>query len=75
MSNGSLTCPEYKERLNTATSLVDTVKTQIRQGVLRKKNLVWLELTGCSGNIISLLDGSNPDFKLLGTFQPEATVL
>ena len=65
MSNGSITCPEYKARLNTAASLVDTVKTQIRQGVLRKRNLVWLELTGCSGNIISLLDGSNPDFEYL----------
>lgn len=28
-------------------------------------NLVWLELTGCSGNIISLLDGNNPDFSFL----------
>lgn len=65
MSNGSISCPEYKERLNTAASLVDTVKTQIGQGVLMKRNLVWLELTGCSGNIISLLDGSNPDFKYL----------
>ncbi|RCX19487.1 hydrogenase small subunit [Anaerobacterium chartisolvens] len=64
-SNGSITCPEYKARLNTAASLVETVKTQIRQDVLRKRNLVWLELTGCSGNIISLLDGSNPDFKYL----------
>lgn len=65
MDNGSITCPEYKARLNTAASLVETVKTQIRQGVLTKRNLVWLELTGCSGNIISLLDGSNPDFKYL----------
>ena len=64
-SNPSITCPEYKSRLNTAASLVETVKTQIRQGVLRRRNLVWLELTGCSGNIISLLDGSNPDFKYL----------
>jgi len=65
MSNASITCPEYRARLNTAASLVDTVKTQIRQGVFKKRNLVWLELTGCSGNIISLLDGSNPDFKYL----------
>jgi len=65
MSNESITCPEYKARLNTAASLVETVKMQLRQGVLRKRNLVWLELTGCSGNIISLLDGSNPDFKYL----------
>lgn len=64
-SNGSSSCPEYRARLNTAASLVDTVKTQIRQGVLPKRKLVWLELTGCSGNIISLLDGSNPDFKYL----------
>lgn len=30
-----------------------------------KTNLVWLELTGCSGNIISLLDGDHPDFSFL----------
>nr|WP_243112967.1 hydrogenase small subunit [Caproiciproducens galactitolivorans] len=30
-------------------------------------NLVWLELTGCSGNIISLLDGSQPNFTFLIT--------
>lgn len=65
MSKGSITCPEYEARLNKAASLVETVKSQFRQGVLRKRNLVWLELTGCSGNIISLLDGSNPDFKYL----------
>lgn len=65
MSNENITCPEYRARLNTAANLLDTVKTQIRQGTLKKKNLVWLELTGCSGNIISLLDGSNPDFKYL----------
>lgn len=65
MSNGNIVCAEYKARLNKAANLLDTVKTQIKQGVLNKKNLVWLELTGCSGNIISLLDGSNPDFKYL----------
>lgn len=32
-----------------------------------KINLIWLELTGCSGNIISLLDGHNPDFQYLIT--------
>lgn len=67
MSNGSITCAGHKERFNTAISLVEAVKTQSRQGVLRKMNLVWLELTGCSGNIISLLNGSNPDFKYLIT--------
>lgn len=28
-------------------------------------NLVWLELTGCAGNIISLLDGGHPDLNFL----------
>ena len=32
-----------------------------------KTNLIWLELTGCSGNIISLLNGHNPDFQYLIT--------
>ncbi len=64
-SYGSTVCPEYEARLNTAARLMNTLKTQIRQGALRKRKLVWLELTGCSGNIISLLDGSNPDFKYL----------
>ncbi len=63
--NRSITCPEYKTRLNTAVNLLETVKAKIRQGGLKKRNLVWLELTGCSGNIISLLDGSNPDFLYL----------
>lgn len=32
-----------------------------------KPNLVWLELTGCSGNIISLLNANQPDFQYLIT--------
>jgi hydrogenase small subunit len=31
----------------------------------QKKKLVWLELNGCSGNIISLLNGSEPDFEFM----------
>ena len=29
--------------------------------------MVWLELNGCSGNIISLLDGAQPDFRYMIT--------
>lgn len=32
-----------------------------------KMKLVWLELNGCSGNIISLLNGSEPSFKYMIT--------
>lgn len=64
MNNEIAVCPMNNSRLSS-THLVDTVKKQMLQGTLQKRNLVWLELTGCSGNIISLLDGSNPDFKYL----------
>ena len=61
------TCPEYNARLRTAADLINKVKVEIKRNTLVKKNIVWLELTGCSGNIISLLDGANPDFKYLIT--------
>lgn len=61
------TCPEYNLRLSAANSLIDKVKIDIERNTLVKKKLVWLELTGCSGNIISLLNGANPDFKYLIT--------
>jgi hydrogenase small subunit len=65
MNDTSSTCPEYNNRLKMAANLVDKVRTKYRNAALRKRCLIWLELTGCSGNIISLLDGSNPDFKYL----------
>ncbi len=39
----------------------------IGQKKIKKGNLIWLELTGCAGNIISLLDGAEPNFKQLAT--------
>lgn len=65
MNSKKRTCSEYNGRLQIASRLVDKAKTHIEQGSIRKRNLVWLELTGCSGNIISLLDGSNPGFEYL----------
>ncbi len=32
---------------------------------LPKMKMVWLEMNGCSGNIISLLDGADPDFQYM----------
>jgi hydrogenase small subunit len=54
-------------RLETARVLVQKATAAIRQNKIKKGNLIWLELTGCSGNIISLLDGSDPNFKTLAT--------
>jgi len=47
--------------------LANKAIASIKNGSLKKRNLVWLELTGCSGNIISLLDGVNPGFRNLAT--------
>lgn len=37
----------------------------MRQKVNRKINAMWIEATGCSGNIISLLDAASPDVLYL----------
>lgn len=60
-------CAEYRERLNKASELITIVQDKIKKCEVVKKDLVWLELTGCSGNIISLLNGTNPDFKYLAS--------
>lgn len=60
-------CSGSEYKLEVAANLINTAKNAISSGRALKMNLVWLELTGCSGNIISLLDGSNPDFRYLIT--------
>lgn len=58
-------CPVDKGLVYTADNLVHKAAHEIRCGRLKRRDLVWFEATGCSGNIISLLDGSNPDFTYL----------
>jgi len=48
-----------------ASEMVNSVIDRLKAGRLQEKKHAWLELTGCSGNIISLLDGNYPDFKYL----------
>ena len=60
-------CPNFSMRLETASVLVHKAIEAVKQKYIPKRNLIWLELTGCSGNIISLLDGANPDFKSLAS--------
>jgi hydrogenase small subunit len=33
---------------------------KIRQGAIEKPNCIWLETSGCFGEVIALLDGANP---------------
>ncbi len=67
MSDINNNCKNIKIRLETASVLVNNAIEAINQNKIKKGNLIWLELTGCSGNIISLLDGSDPSFKKLAT--------
>ncbi len=67
MIQENLSCANMKMRLETASMLVHKATSAINQKKIEKGNLIWLELTGCSGNIISLLDGADPDFKNLAT--------
>ena len=45
----------------TAGSIIELAKKMTRLDPNKKINLIWLEATGCSGNIISLMNGENPD--------------
>lgn len=60
-------CTNIQMRLETASVLVHKAIDEINQKKIEKGKLIWLELTGCSGNIISLLDGADPNFKQLAT--------
>lgn len=49
--------PEPITNKAIAKRLYEEAKRKLQSGEIRKPKLVWLELNGCSGNILSLLDG------------------
>lgn len=55
--------PEPLTNEAIAERLTKQVIKKIDRRLTKKRNLVYLELNGCSGNIISLLNGQNPDFE------------
>ena len=67
LSAKSFRCPYQESKLKSTANLVARAQSEIMSEKLEKVNLVWLELNGCSGNIISLLNGQNPDFQYLMT--------
>ncbi|HEX3021612.1 MAG TPA: hydrogenase small subunit [Lachnospiraceae bacterium] len=54
-------CPILDSKNMTARKMIDLSIKQINENATSKMNLIWLEATGCSGNIISLLNAENPD--------------
>lgn len=57
--------PETLNSEAIAARLTNAAIEKINKGLIKKRNLVYLELNGCSGNIISLLNGQNPGFEYM----------
>jgi len=53
-------CPLFEEKKITARTLVTEAIETIKNDKNKRINAIWVEATGCSGNIISFLDGENP---------------
>lgn len=54
-------CPILDLKDMTARKMIDLAIKDVKSSKYKKLNLIWLEATGCSGNIISLLNAENPD--------------
>jgi len=66
-----MTKPTYNSTADCTTKLALDLFGRVREGIangtLSKRKVVWLELTGCSGNIISQMNAEFPDFAYLIT--------
>ncbi len=58
MSSKEISCEKICE--SKALEISEKAVDKVKNGEINKINLIWLEANGCSGNIISLLDASNP---------------
>lgn len=58
MNNKCDNCFVRKSKINTSKALANMC---FNKKDCKKMNVIWLEATGCSGNIISLLDADEPD--------------
>lgn len=58
-------CKVMNSKKITARSIVNLAIKELVNYQQNKLNLIWLEATGCSGNIISLLNAENPDVMYL----------
>ncbi len=53
-------CPLTERKDTTSKMLCKEAMELINHRKIKKVNAIWLEVTGCSGNIISLLNAENP---------------
>ncbi len=61
MSKKYYSCPFQDLKDMTAKKVIDLAIKEVKSSEYKRLNLIWLEATGCSGNIISLLNAENPD--------------
>lgn len=54
-------CSLIQEKETAALELVNEAMKVVKERQGQKINAIWLEATGCSGNIISLLNATDPD--------------
>jgi len=57
----SAQCPIGDSKDITAKKMINLAIKEVKRSGNKKLNLIWLEATGCAGNIISLLNAENPD--------------
>ena len=62
-----LQCPLTKTKDITSKRLAEEAIELISSHRVKKLNAIWLEVTGCSGNIISFLNSENPDIAYILT--------
>lgn len=60
-------CPMTEEKDLTAKILIKEASDMIKNRQIKKLNAIWLEVTGCSGNIISFLNSENPGLNYILT--------
>lgn len=58
-------CPIFQRKDSDSRSLTKIALEELKARGFEKLNAVWIEATGCSGNIISLLNAKDPDLVYL----------
>lgn len=56
-----ISCPLIEKSNQRAMTMADEAIESIKNSKNKKINALWIEATGCSGNIISLLNAKDPD--------------
>ena len=65
MNDSVTNCPIIDSKRMTNRKIIDLAIEELQNSNNSKINLIWLEATGCAGNIISLLNANNPDIIYL----------